>query len=152
MIKVFFRREKSNSAKKDKKVFRSEESDPIKHIFLVYVQWSQERREIKTYMRTKNLKSESDMVCNGLSDLVANPDMRLNRRNIKMVILYQLNDFHDVSKDTDVTGIVPTRLDHYLNSDQRNRIEFSQKQIQDIVNTIELTPRAINYPAASNGV
>ncbi len=143
MVKVFFQRKKSNSAKKEKKTTTAEESDPIKHIFLVYVQWSQKNREIKTYMRTKNLKSESDMVCNGLSDLVANPDMRLNSKNIKMTILYQLSDDHDVSKDIDVTGIVPTRLDHYLNSDLGKRIDFSQEQIDGIVNTKELTYRAL---------
>ncbi len=143
MIKLFIQRKKSNSSKKEKKTFKTDEIDSIEHIFLVYVQWSQENREIKTYMRTKNLKSESDMVCNGLSELVANPDMRMNSKNIKMAILYQLNDNHDISQDIDVTGIVPNRLHHYLNSDLGKRIDFSQEQIDDIVKNVGLTYRAL---------
>ncbi|MCK5312927.1 MAG: hypothetical protein KAJ62_12500 [Desulfobacteraceae bacterium] len=143
MVKVFFQREKSQSAEKKETIPIAKESDPNRYIFLVYVQWSQDNRVIKTYMRTKKLTSERDMICNGLSDLVANPDMRLNSKNIKMAILYQFNDDHDISKNFDVTGIIPTRLDHYLNSDPGKRIDFSQEQIDDIVNKVEFTYRAI---------
>jgi hypothetical protein len=94
-------------------------------------------------MRTEHLKSERDMICNGLSDLIAKPDMRMNSKNIKMAIFYQLNPDHDVFKDFDVTGIKPTRLEHYLNSDPQKRIDFSQKQIDDIVNNIEFTYRTL---------
>jgi len=144
MVKLFFQRKKSNSEKKGKTGSKHDESDPIKHIFLVYVQWSKKNREIKTYMKTMNRKSESDMVYNGLSDLIANPDMRLNSKNIKMIILYQLDDDHDVSNDINITGIAPTRLDHYLNSDQSKRINFSQEQIDEIVNKVKLTHRVLN--------
>jgi len=94
-------------------------------------------------MKTKNLKSERDMVCNGRSELLVDPGMRLNNKNITMTILYQLHDDHDISKDFDVTGIVPTRLDHYLNSDPIQRIDFSQEQINGIVNKVDFTYRAL---------
>lgn len=142
MVKVFFQRAKSQSAKKENTTI-AKESDPNKYIFLAYVQWSQDNRVIKTYMRTENLENERVMICNGLSDLVADPDMRLNSKNIKMAILYQFNDDHDISKNFDVTGIIPTRLDHYLNSNPSKRIDFSQEQIDDIVNKVEFTYRAL---------
>ncbi len=143
MIKGLFQKENSLLGQREENTTKTHESDPNKYVFLVYVQWSQDNRVVKTYMRTENLKSESDMICNGLSDLVTNPDMRLNSKNITMAILYQLKDDHDIAKDFDVTGIVPTRLDHYLNSDPNQRIDFSQKQIDDIVNKVEFTYRAI---------
>jgi hypothetical protein len=143
MIKIFFQREKAPSAAKQEDTNKAEELDPKKYIFLVYVQWSQENREIKTYMKTKNLKSEREMICTGLSELMANPGMRLNNKNITMAILYQLHDDHDISKDFDVTGIVPTRLDHYLNSDPTQRIDFFQEQIDGIVNKVDFTYRAL---------
>jgi hypothetical protein len=142
MVKVFLQRNKSQSPEKD--TTKVIESNPNKYIFLVYVKWSQDNRVIKTYIKTENLKSECDMICNGLSDIVADPDMKLNSKNIKMAILYQLNDDHDVSVDFDVTGIVPTRLDHYLNSNIDKRIDFSQEQIDDIVNKAEFTYRPLN--------
>ena len=118
-----------------------EVSDSPEQIYLVYVRWSQKNREIKTYMRVQNMNSEKDMTCLGLADLVAEPEMNLNSKNITMAILYQLTDDHDVSRDLDVTGIVPTRLDHYLNSDPEKRITFSQQEIDDIVNKAAFTPR-----------
>ena len=120
---------------------QDEVSDSPEQIYLVYVRWSQKNREIKTYMRVQNMNSEKDMTCLGLADLVAEPEMNLNSKNITMAILYQLTDDHDVSRDLDVTGIVPTRLDHYLNSDPEKRITFSQQEIDDIVNKAAFTPR-----------
>jgi len=143
MVKVFLQRNKSQSAKINDNTTKAKESDPNKYIFLAYVQWSQDNKVIKTYMKTKNLKNECDMICDGLSDLVTNPDMKLNSKNIKMAILYQLNNDHDIFKDLDVTGIIPTRLDHYLNSDPSKRIDFTQEQIDDIVNKVEFTYRAL---------
>jgi hypothetical protein len=142
-IKPFFKSDKTPSAKNQEDTTKDEELDSNKYIFLVYVQWSKENRKIKAYMKTRNLKSESDTACNGLSDLVAKPGMRLNYKNITMIILYQLHDDHDISKDFDVTGIVPTRLDHYLNSDPSQRIDFSQEQIDDIVNKTDFTYRTL---------
>jgi len=95
MVKLFFNKPKSPSTKKN--MYKPEKSDSNDYLFFIYIQWSQENRELKTYMRTKKLKSEIDMVCNGLSDLVANPEMKLNNKNIKMAILYQLDDASDDS-------------------------------------------------------
>jgi hypothetical protein len=143
MIKALFQSKSSFSAKRQEDTTIVEQLDPNEYIFFVYVQWSQKNRIIKTYMKTKNLKSEREMICTGLSELMANPGMRLNNKNITMAILYQLHDDHDISKDFDVTGIVPTRLDHYLNSDPTQRIDFSQEQIDGIVNKVDFTYRAL---------
>lgn len=144
MVKLFIpkeRKERAGAENKEQEAPR--ELDPHPYLFLVYVRWSRENRELKTYMRTRKFDSEIDMVCNGLADLVAEPENRLNSKNIKMAVLYQLDDNHDISRDFDVTGIVPTRLDHSLNSDYRQRIQFSQDQIDTIVNNTPFTYRAV---------
>lgn len=143
MVKFFLKKETSSSESIKADTDRAEKLDPHKYLFFVYVKWSRENRVIKTYMKSKNLKNEREMIYNGLSDLVSRPDMKLNRRNIKMAILFQLDDDHDVTKNYDVTGKTPTRLDHYLNSDPSQRIQFSQEQIENIVNSTTFTHREL---------
>lgn len=142
MVKMF--RPKKKASSETVPVRSTEKQDPHPYVFFVYVQWSQENRVIKTYMRTRKRKSETDMICSGLSDLMADPHMKLNQRNINMAILFQVEDDQDITKELDITGIVPTRLDHYLNSDPEKRIQFSQEEIEKIVNGTEFTYRALN--------
>ena len=114
MVKFFKKVQSPNTPKKESK---GKGVDLKEYLFFVYVQWSKEDRVLKTYIKTMQNKNEIVMVCNGLSDLVANPEMNMNSKNIKMIVMYQVDDDHDVSKDFDVQGVIPTRLDHYLNSD-----------------------------------